>query len=165
MPVKIEREEGRRLFGLNPQGYADTRPDYPAWIYERLVDQCELRPGCATLEIGPGTGRATQSLLEAGANPMTIVEPDERFAPMLQSVMAKFAADCRLVHNSFEQVRLDSRQFDLVASATAFHWVDQNAGLQKIRRVLTRDGFCALFWNVFQDTEREDLSVLKIDRE
>lgn len=32
----IHRHEGRQLFGLNPAGYDNARPDYPAWIFERL---------------------------------------------------------------------------------------------------------------------------------
>lgn len=156
MPDRIDREEGRRLFGLNPQGYDDARPDYPAWIYERLRDGRALVPGTATLEIGAGGGRATKQLLEYGANPLTIIEPDKRFATSLESVLDEYESDYRLIWQSFEDVQLEPDQFELVVAATSFHWIEQSSGLQKIRRLLRDEGVAAFFWNVLQDLDRED---------
>ena len=42
MPEHIHLNEGRHLFGLNPQGYADARPDYPQWIFEYLRERGAL---------------------------------------------------------------------------------------------------------------------------
>src|SRR5438309_1460157 len=53
----------RRLFGGDPGGYDRARPDYPSRVYEILRARCGLRPGAATLEIGPGSGLATRRLL------------------------------------------------------------------------------------------------------
>ena len=156
MPERIGREEGRHLFGSNPQRYDDSRPDYPEWIYERLRDGGALVPGSSTLEIGAGSGRATRRLLEYGADPLTIVEPDERFAAMLASVVDGFKADCRVIHTSFEDVELRPGHFDLVAAATAFHWIAPIAGLRKARRLLKAEGRAALFWNVLQDLDKQD---------
>ena len=150
MPDAIDRQEGRRLFGLNPQGYEDSRPDYPDWIWERLRDQGALVPGAGTLEIGAGSGRATRRLLAHGADPLTIVEPDDRFGPMLEAATCDHTAQCRVIHQSFEDVELHDAQFDLVAAATSFHWVTPVAGLQKVKRVLKDEGIAALFWNVLQ---------------
>ena len=80
MPEHIKLNEGRRLFGLNPQGYEDARPDYPLWIFDHLRTCGALTDSTPTLEIGAGTGKATRHLIEYGANPLTIIEPDARFA-------------------------------------------------------------------------------------
>jgi SAM-dependent methyltransferase len=153
---RIDRQEGRRLFGLNPQGYEDARPDYPEWIFERLCDLGVLGDGTATLEIGPGTGRATRKLLERGANPLTLIEPDERFVEMLESVTQEFGSHCTVSHQSFEASVLPAGHFDLAVAATAFHWIEPLSGLRKIRHVLKRDGATALIWNVLQDLDKED---------
>jgi SAM-dependent methyltransferase len=157
MPEHIKLNEGRRLFGLNPQGYEDTRPEYPIWIFDHLRECGALVDGTPTLEIGAGTGKATRRLLEYGANPLTIVEPDARFAAMLGRAANASPANCRVVHDSFEDVVLSDNQFDLIAAATAFHWIEPTSGLRKIKRLLRRDGFVALFWNVLGDLDKEDL--------
>ena len=84
MPDLIDRREGRRLFGLNPEGYADARPPYPEEIYRFLVARGAIAPGTTTLEIGAGNGLATRRLIELGANPISVIEPDERFADVLR---------------------------------------------------------------------------------
>lgn len=156
MPEQINLNEGQRLFGLNPQGYQDTRPDYPMWIFDHLRACGALVDGTPTLEIGAGTGKATRHLLDYGANPLTIVEPDARFAALLATAINAAPATCRIVHDSFEDVVLADNQFDLIAAATAFHWIEPTAGLRKIKRLLRRDGFVALFWNVLGDLDKED---------
>ena len=52
----------RRLFSGDPAGYERARPAYPSRVYEILTERCGLRPGAATLEIGPGSGLATRRL-------------------------------------------------------------------------------------------------------
>lgn len=154
---QISRAEGRHLFGLDPAGYDATRPDYPLWIFEHLCDRGVLEAGATnTLEIGPGTGCATRRLLEYGADPLVLVEPDERFAQMLDAATQVSDADCRVVHSSFEDAELGEHGFDLVASATAFHWIEAVPGLEKIRRLLKPHGAVALFWNVLQDLDKAD---------
>ena len=151
----IDRREGRRLFGLAPEAYDASRPDYPDWIFEELCETQALFDGAATLEIGPGSGRATRRLIEHGADPITLVEPDERFFRMLA-----FANDgvrtCTTLHASFEQAPLTDAEFDLAVAATSFHWVEPDSGLRKLRRILKPGGTAALIWNVFQDLDRAD---------
>jgi SAM-dependent methyltransferase len=155
-PGTIDPSEGRALFGLNPEGYDAVRPDYPPWIYERLRRVGALVDGSATLEIGAGSGQATRGLLAHGADPLTLVEPDARFAPLLQSIIDDSDADCRLIGQSFEDAALDHGTFDLVASATSFHWVAQRTGLAKIHHLLRPGRYIALWWNVLQVLNRHD---------
>ena len=42
---------------------------------------------------------------------------------------------------------LEDRQFDLIYSATAFHWIPREEGLAKVMRLLKPGGILALFWN------------------
>jgi SAM-dependent methyltransferase len=60
------------------------------------------------------------------------------------------------VHDSFEDAVLADNQFDLIAAATAFHWIEPRSGLRKIKRLLRQNGFVALFWNVLSDEDKED---------
>ncbi|MFN8526250.1 MAG: class I SAM-dependent methyltransferase [Chloroflexota bacterium] len=144
--------EHRRLFGGDPAGYERGRPDYPSRVYEILTARCGLRPGTATLEIGPGTGLATRRLLELGASPLVAVEPDERLADYLVNRLRADGHAIDLRHASFEEAVLESASFDLVVSATAFHWLDQPVALAKVATVLRRGGWLVNWWNVFGDS-------------
>jgi SAM-dependent methyltransferase len=156
VPDRIQRSEGRGLFGLDPDGYDAARPQYPEEIYSFLTDHGALGPNTATLEIGAGNGLATRRLLALGANPLTLVEPDPRFAPMLRELCASSPAECRLIEQPFEDADCGRQAYDLVAAATSFHWIDPARGLNKIASVLRPHGFIALWWHVFQDLDRDD---------
>lgn len=155
MPDEIGRAEGRHLFGLDPERYHSARPDYPPWIFDELTETQALFPGAATVEIGAGSGLATRHLIERGAEPLTLIEPDVRFARMLASAAQQLTA-CTVVHDTFEEASLPDDGFDLAVAATSFHWIDQDFGLRKLRRVLKSGGTAALIWNVFHDPDRYD---------
>lgn len=156
MSGAIDVAEGRALFGVDPRNYEAIRPPYSERIFEFLTETGALRPGAATLEIGAGSGLATRRLLEYGANPITLVEPDVRFVPLLEPLTAKYNADARLITEPFEEATLPSGHFDLVAAATSFHWIQPAIGLRKIADVLKPGGYVALWWHVFGDGVRHD---------
>ena len=159
-PVEMDREEGRRAFGADAAGYDGARPAYPETLYALLQERCGLREGTATVEIGPGTGLATRRLLELGARPLVAVEPDERLAAYLRANVKTATGDGRdaleVRAEDFESVELPETSFDLVVSATAFHWLDQAVALAKIGRLLRPGGWWAMWWTVFGDPGRPD---------
>ncbi len=156
MPEYIAPYEGRALFGADIKRYDAIRPPYPEQLYTFLLAAGALRANSATLEIGAGNGLATRRLLELGANPLTALEPDPRFAPMLQSIAAVNNAEFHLIHAAFEEAVVPAGHYDLVAAATAFHWIDPAIGLTKVATVLKPGGYVALWWNVFGDPDRTD---------
>ena len=150
---QLHREEGRRLFGLDPAGYRAGRPDYPDVIYETLVERCGLGPTTRALEIGPGTGLATQRLLRDGAH-VTAIEPDPGMASYLRDAAASPNLD--VVISSFEEADIPLASFDLAVAATSFHWIDQKVGLSKLGRVIRSGGWVALWWTLFRDPDQPD---------
>ncbi len=150
---ELRRDEGRRLFGLNPVGYSTGRPDYPEAVYEILKERCGLGPKTRVLEIGPGSGQVTQRLLGAGAY-VTAIEPDPSMASYLHDTVSSIRLD--VVTSSLEDAELAPGHFDLAVGATSFHWVDQELGLSKLRNGLTSGGWVALWWTVFRDPNQSD---------
>ena len=57
---------------------------------------------------------------------------------------------------AFEDVELAPSSFDLVAVATAFHWLDPERSLPKIASLLRPGGWLALWWNAFGDPDLPD---------
>jgi SAM-dependent methyltransferase len=156
MPEAINAHEGRALFGGDPINYDAIRPPYPDHVYDFLQTTGALHPTVATLELGAGNGLATRKLLERGANPLTVLEPDARFAPFLRSLAATHGRHVQVVHTSFEDAVLPSHSYDLVVAATSFHWVHPSVRVVKAAEVLKPGGSLAVWWNVFGDPERED---------
>lgn len=150
----IHRRFGRRAFGGDPAGYDAARPAYPDWVFDFLRKLCGLKPGVATFEIGAGTGTATRPLLKLGANPLVAIEPDERLAAYLRETISDEALT--VVDATFEEAVLEEASFDLGLSATAFHWLDEDAALPKVARLLRPGGWWAMLWNVFGDARLPD---------
>lgn len=151
---RISRQVGRRAFGLDPAGYHSSRPDYPEWLYQTLCSRCGLDRDTATFEIGAGTGTATRQLLDLGADPLIAIEPDPRLADFLRKHNPDPALEVLVA--TFEDAELAESAFDLGVSATAFHWLDEDAALAKVARLLRPGGWWAAFWNVFGDDSRPD---------
>jgi hypothetical protein len=47
-------------------------------------------------------------------------------------------------------------RFDLAVAATAFHWVDQGAGIPKLGRIIRPGRWAAVWWTIFDDPDRQD---------
>lgn len=150
----LPRDFGRLAFGADPAGYNRARPPYPDWVYETLTSRCGLGHGCATFEIGAGTGIATRRLLREGASPFVAVEPDRRLAAFLEASVETRALS--VVNAPFESADLPEGAFDLGVCATAFHWLAEDAALAKIARLLKPGGWWAAVWNVFGDDSSQD---------
>jgi len=156
----IGREDGRRLFGLDPDAYATGRPGYPAKVFEILTTRCGLAPGVPTLEIGPGAGQATAELLARGASPLVAVEPDPGLAAY---VTARFGDSVDVVQSTFEDAQLAAESFRLATAATSWHWVDQAPGLDSVARALEPGGWWAVWWSVFHDPDEPDALHAALD--
>ncbi|MBA3895486.1 MAG: class I SAM-dependent methyltransferase [Gemmatimonadales bacterium] len=152
LPGAEQRAEARRVYGLDPVGYETGRPDYPARVLDVLT-QRGLRPGSSVLEIGPGTGRVTRRLIDAGAS-VIAVEPDPALADLLRRELP--ADRLEVMTGTFEDAALPEDRFDLVIAAMAFHWVDQRIGLPRLSRVLRPGGWAAIWWTLFRDPSRPD---------
>jgi SAM-dependent methyltransferase len=157
LPVPHDREQQRRkrvTFDDVAAGY-EARPPYPDAVYDRLTTRHGAGPGCDVLEIGPGTGQLTLPLLQLGCR-VTAVELGANLSARLAERADGQAADLDIVTSSFEDARLPEASFDLVLSATAFHWVDPEVGIPKACALLRPGGWFVLVWNIFGDPDRAD---------
>lgn len=150
----IDLRFGRQAFGLDPLSYHTVRPAYSNWVYKTLQERCGLAQDTAVFEIGAGTGLATQRLLDLGANPLIAIEPDNRLGDFLRNNVSDTALT--VVSSAFEDVILEDNRFDLGFCATAFHWLNEDAALNKVAALLRPGGWWAMVWNVFGDDNRPD---------
>jgi SAM-dependent methyltransferase len=154
MAPVLDRSFGRQAFGLDPANYHAARPPYPEMVWRALRERAGLRIGIHVLEIGAGTGLATEALLAAEPARLVAVEPDPRLAEFLRARLP----DPRLevIALPFEDTVLLPASTDLAVSATAFHWLDGPLALRRIHGALRPQGAVALFWNMFGEVGRGD---------
>lgn len=135
-----KREQLRGLFGGVAGLYESTRQSYPAEIVDAILTTAAIGPGAAVLEIGCGTGQLTRHLAGRGLN-VTAID----IGPAMVDAARHAVPDpmTRFQISAFEDFP-DSGPFDLIVSATAFHWVDPDAGWAKAARLLRPSGWLAL---------------------
>lgn len=141
--------------------YDEVRPGYPKELYRDILSYVPVRSGISALEIGCGTGQATVPFAEAGLN-ITAIEPGDQLADLTRKNTRQFKGIDILV-STFEEAQLPVSHFDLVYSATAFHWVAPSVAYSKTSEILVDDGVLAVFWNLMPEFEAEfenDLSAI-----
>lgn len=124
--------------------YDAVRPSYPDALYDDIRALTGVPDGGDILEIGCGTGQATLPLARRGYR-ICCVELGADLAAIAKHNLAAYP-QVEVRHGAFETIPLADASFDLVVSATAFHWVDP-ASYPKLARVLRPHGAVALFWN------------------
>jgi SAM-dependent methyltransferase len=136
-----DRDQLRLTFGSDAELYDRMRPTYPTRMFDDLAQHAGIGPGCRVLEIGPGTGQATVPLAERGCR-LIGVELSPSLAEIARSKTAQFAA-VDIVTAAFEDWPLPNEPFDVVVSATAFHWIDPAVRVKKAADALRPDGVLA----------------------
>ena len=122
--------------------YDRVRPRYPAALFDDLVELADLRPDARVLEIGAGTGIATRALAERGFA-ITALEPGPAMAAVAGRNLPSFP-NTEVIVSSFEDWTLPNEPFDLVLSATAFHWLDRATRYVKSAAALREGGHLAI---------------------
>lgn len=135
--------ELRESFDSAAELYDRVRPGYPGRLYVDLLLETGLQPGARALEIGPGTGQATKQMARAGFA-VTAVELGANLAAVARRNLAQYPL-CSVVVADFNRWVLPDEPFDLVYSATAFHWLDPAIRLAKCRAALRPGGWLAVW--------------------
>jgi len=129
-------------FGSVAQTYARLRPGYPPAVFDDLVALTRLPDGASILEIGPATGQATLPLAQRGYR-LTGVDSDEALIAEARRALAAYPG-VEFHVSRFEDWPLPPDPFDLVLSATAFHWIDPAVRYVKTAAALKRGGALAV---------------------
>ena len=121
--------------------YDKWRPTYISELYKDIMDFNEINEFSNVLEIGIGTGQATLPILEKGCL-LTAIELGDKLAEFTKEKFSKH------------------KNFDMIYSATAFHWIPEEIGYPKVYKMLKSGGIFARFANhPYKDKGNQELDI------
>lgn len=134
----------RLKFNEDEMNYDRYRPGYPDALYEDIYKYCSIGKLSNVLEIGIGTGQATEPFLKSGCN-VSAIELGNRLSSFVALKYTTYK-NINVINADFMDIDLPEESFDLVYSATAFHWLPEQA-IDKVKKILKPNGCIVLFWN------------------
>ena len=134
----------KTTFNTAPKLYEEVRPGYPEALIRDVVNLSGIKNHSRILEVGCGTGKATRSFAARGYELVCLDIGADLIAVAKEKLKAFPNVSFR--REAFEQWQSEER-FDLIISATAFHWVDPEVRYLKASEMLKSEGFLAVFSN------------------
>ena len=125
--------------------YEKLRPGYVTELYQRIFDYIRVNELCNVIEVGIGGGQATLPFLQTGCK-LTAVEYGGDFAKLCREKFKDYP-NFSVITSKFEDANFEDEAYDLVYSASAFHWVPEDIGYPKVHSMLKKGGVFARFAN------------------
>ncbi|WMJ22679.1 class I SAM-dependent methyltransferase [Paludicola sp. MB14-C6] len=132
-------------FNTQAEKYEKMRPGYVSELYDDIFKLVNLNSNSNVIEIGIGGGQATLPILKTGCN-LTAVEYGENLAKVCCEKFKDYHNFLTIV-SKFEDTSFENNLYDLIFSASAFHWVPEEIGYRKVFDLLKSGGVFARFAN------------------
>jgi ubiquinone/menaquinone biosynthesis C-methylase UbiE len=140
--VSEKRAEQAASFDRAAEVYERARPEYPA----EAVDWMLPADARTVLDLGAGTGKLTRALASRGLE-VFAVDPSPKMLDQLRSAVPEATVSV----GTAEDIPLADASVDAIVVGQAWHWVDQDAALPSVARVLRPGGTLGLVWNIRDD--------------
>lgn len=135
----------RKIFDTNvpPADFDRWRSRYCHALFEDVIAHANLGIGKTALEIGPGTGQATEPILKTGCSYLAI-ELGENFTADMRNKFSTYP-HFQIVNDDFETYDFGKNRFDLVYSAATIQWIPEAIAFPKAYEILKSGGTLAMF--------------------
>lgn len=161
--MEFDLKKESEMFDKAAEYYDKFRPGYPVEIVEAMVLNTKLCKDSKTLEIGAGSGKATEHFNNFGFS-IRCIDPGEN---LVRNGNIKFSNNANISFecSRFEDLVEDYEKYDVIFAAQSFHWIPQPIGYKKCAEMLKDNGYLALIWNMYitYDNE-EDNHLLELSR-
>jgi SAM-dependent methyltransferase len=129
--------------------YDAARPAYPAALVDDVIAAADLLADDAILEVGCGTGQATEAFARRGYD-IVAIEPGGELARLARRRLAAFP-NAAVVRTRFEDWRMEAGVFRAVIAAQSWHWIDPEVRFAKAAQAICPGGVLAVFGHVPMD--------------
>ncbi len=105
------------------------------------MEHANLAAGAETIEVGAGTGIATEPLVDRGLV-VTAIEPAAEMAGVVET---KLGDRAQIFVGRFEDYP-PRRSVDLITSFNAWHWIELAVAVDRVAQLIKPGGYVALIW-------------------
>ena len=139
---ELEQDEFRRVFDTIPDQFDKFRPRYSEELFIYLNAQAGIGPGKRVLEIGPGTGQATEPVLRTGCEYHAI----ELGQHLYRKMKEKYGElpNFNIVNDDFITHDFGDMKFDMIYSAATIQWIPETVAFTKTFDLLKPGGTLAM---------------------
>lgn len=132
-------------FSDRVSNYVAYRPSYPVELAGILEKECKLNNSSIIADIGSGTGKWTELLVNHSLT-VHAVEPNKEMREAAESLLGSSDYFTSVAGKS-EATTLADQSIDLITVAQAFHWFNLEDTKKEFERILKPAGHIALIWN------------------
>ena len=134
--------EFRRIFDTIPEQFDKYRVHYSPELFARFIEMAEITPSSSVLELGPGTGQATEPILDTDCD-YNGIEIGDNFSRVLQR---KYGSrnNFTLIHDDFIAHDFGDKRFDAIYSAATIQWIPEDIAFSKTFTLLKPGGMLAM---------------------
>ncbi len=136
--------EFRKVFDTIPEQFDKYRPRYSAELFSDLIAYAGIGPGKSVLELGPGTGQATDPVLDTGCD-YNAIELGENLCEMMKRKYGNYP-NFHIVNDDFITYDFGSQKFDLIYSAATIQWIPEEIAFSKTFDLLKPGGTLAMMF-------------------
>ncbi len=130
--------------------YVKYRPSYPLEVATFLIKEFRLSENSVVVDIGSGTGKLSESLLQEGLK-IIGVEPNKEMREAGEDLLSVWQ-NFKSVDGRAEATGLGDQSADLVVAGQAFHWFEEELSKLEMQRILKPGAGLALVWNERDET-------------
>ena len=134
--------EFRKIFDTIPQQFDKYRCRYCPEIFEYLIDYAKIGKDTAVLELGPGSGQATDPILNTGCN-YNAIELGENLYNLMRVKYGDYP-NFNIVNDDFITHDFGEQKFDVIYSAATIQWIPEEVAFSKTFDLLKPNGVLAM---------------------
>lgn len=153
--------EFRKVFDTIPDQFDKYRPRYSQELFDALIEYAGICTGKDVLELGPGTGQATEPILNTGCNYYAI----ELGEHLCEKMKCKFGNrdNFNIVNDDYITHNFEEQRFDMIYSAATIQWIPEDIAFSKTFELLKPGGTLAMMLTIedFKSTNEELYSKIQ----
>lgn len=134
--------EAREVFDSIPEEFDRYRPHYSPELFHDLIRYANLGAGQSVLELGPGTGQATDPILDTGCDYHCIELGKHLAAKMSEKYGSR--ENFHIVQDDFITHDFGAQKFDMIYSAATIQWLPEEVAFSKTFDLLKPGGILAM---------------------